>query len=275
MKTVVFPTDFKDKSEGALNFAVNFCLTNHCKLVLVHSYFAMAQETGLSNEVMQTLITNAADDANHQMDLLKKRLASHENLVVESQVNFGFPIDIIVDACKETKADILITATAGARGLLDKLAGTITMSVAKRLMIPILAIPYESKLENIDEMLYATSYDEKDKKIIDQLLKLAHHFTAKVQTIHIVEEHEPQIDSASKLADQFRDLFANKPIHFRNLKRTDLESGIETYISTHKPDVLVLAHHHRSFLSSLFHFSVTKYFAYHAQLPLLILPVME
>jgi nucleotide-binding universal stress UspA family protein len=274
MKTIIFPSDFSELTHSSLEFAANYCQSIDARLIIQNSFFAMAQESGLSNEIMQTLITNAENDSKHGMDHLKAEMKSkYPNLQVEYYTKFGFPIDNIVDACKEFDADMVIMATKGATGIIDKIAGTITMGVAKRVNIPILAIPYGYKINKIDQMLFATSYEEKDKLVIEDAVKFAKHFNANIQAIHIIEDYEPQIDDATKKADSFKQYFANDAVTFRNLKRGEIEYGIETYIRTHKPDILVLAHEHRGFLSSLFHFSVTKFFAYHAELPILIYPV--
>ncbi|MBI3235750.1 MAG: universal stress protein [Bacteroidetes bacterium] len=273
MKTIIFPTDFSDGTKHAFDFAAKYCTSNKIKLIVQHSYFAMAQESGLSNEVMQTLITNAENDANDRCEKLKNEIKTqYPNLDFDMQSKFGFPIDNIVTACKETDANMVIMATKGAKGLIDRIAGTIALGVAERVNIPVLAIPYGYKLEKIEQMLYATNFEEKDKTIIGDALGFAKHFDANIQAIHIIEEYEPQIDSAAKKAEEFKNYFASDHLQIRNLKRGEVEHGIETYVHTHKPDVLILAHQHRGFWSSIFHFSVTKYFAFHAELPILIYP---
>lgn len=273
MKTVLFPTDFSASVADAMDFAIQYCLDRRARLVIQHSYFAMAQETGLSNEVMQSLIVNAEHDAEHSRKKMESELkAKYPSLDFEFHVKFGFPVDNITEAAEHFKADLIIMATKGAHGLIDKIAGTVTMGVAESVKVPVLAIPYGHKMSQIDQLLYATTYDEKDRVLLHQALDFAKNFNAHIQAIHVIEPYEPQIDRATDLAARFKGYFADHNIQFRNLHREEVEGGIQTYVQNHKPDVLILAHKHRGFWSSLFHTSVTKYFAHHAQLPLLIFP---
>ena len=109
MKTIIFPSDFSELTHSSLEFAANYCQSIDARLIIQNSFFAMAQESGLSNEIMQTLITNAENDSKHGMDHLKAEMKSkYPNLQVEYYTKFGFPIDNIVDACKEFDADMVI-----------------------------------------------------------------------------------------------------------------------------------------------------------------------
>jgi nucleotide-binding universal stress UspA family protein len=73
--------------------------------------------------------------------------------------------------------------------------------------------------------------------------------------------------SIDELKEEFKD---DDNVFVRNIKRDDVVEGLEAYIQTYKPDVLVLAVYEKSFFDKLFTQSVTNHFVYHADLPMLI-----
>jgi len=61
-----------------------------------------------------------------------------------------------------------------------------------------------------------------------------------------------------------------KDVDFKNVHRANIIEGLETYMKTHKPDVLALAIYEKSFFEKIFNDSVTKHFVQVGKLPILI-----
>ena len=58
-------------------------------------------------------------------------------------------------------------------------------------------------------------------------------------------------------------------VTIKNINRQEVYDGLKTYVRTHKPDVLALGVHHKSFLSKIFDRSITEHFVQVGDIPLL------
>jgi nucleotide-binding universal stress UspA family protein len=59
----------------------------------------------------------------------------------EKTARSGQPVDEIIKAADEDKADLIVMATEGHNGFLDALRGSTTEQVLRRAPCPVLAIP--------------------------------------------------------------------------------------------------------------------------------------
>lgn len=273
MKTILFPTDFSPKGQEAMDFAISWCLKHQARMVFQHAYFNLIQESDTNPEIMQSIQAQMAMAVETHQEALRSKLnTQYPELQFEIHAQFGFPAEVILEAARKHHADLIIMATKGVRGFIDQIAGTTAMGVIEHAQVPVLTIPYGHLIKQTDHLLFATDYDVQDREVISQILKWTQPFNAQIRAIHIVEPFEPQIDRASKLAETFNGYFPDQPITFKNLNREEIASGIETYIENHQTDMLVLVHKHRGLWNNLFHAGITRYFAHHAKLPLLVMP---
>ena len=72
------------------------------------------------------------------------------------------------------------------------------------------------------------------------------------------------------MVSYLEDSFENEPVSVKNIDRADIIEGLESYIKIHKPDVLALSLHEKSFFGKLFDTSVAKHFVQEAKIPMLI-----
>ena len=101
-------------------------------------------------------------------------------------------------------------------------------------------------------------------------MTIAKPFGAVCQVVHIHDYFEMNVaHHLENTVHQLKNEFDKEQVTVTNLRRANIIEGLETYIKTHKPDVLALAVHEKSFLSKIFDTSITEHFVEEANLPIL------
>jgi nucleotide-binding universal stress UspA family protein len=118
--------------------------------------------------------------------------------------------------------------------------------------------------------MYAADFKEDEVTATYKVLAMAQPLGATCKVIHIHDYFEMNVEQTVKqTVAELKDEFQNFDISFKDLNRDEIVKGLETYIRTHKPDVLALAVYEKSFFSKIFDSSITQHFIQEAKLPML------
>jgi nucleotide-binding universal stress UspA family protein len=91
------------------------------------------------------------------------------------------------------------------------------------------------------------------------------------KVIQIKEFFDPETEQKTNaILKDLKNEFEKEKIIFKNLVRSNIINGIETYSGNSNPDVLVLGVYEKSFFSNFFNESITKHFIGEGLIPLLI-----
>jgi nucleotide-binding universal stress UspA family protein len=271
MKKILIPTDFSQTARDAYAYALEYCkaLGEPCGVKVVHVFMPEAASTPTFippvQEFMEIKEQTLKEFAHHTFE-------KPDNVEeVETEQLIGFPGDEIIELSKEF--DLVIMGTTGDGGLLEKLFGSVSTIVAQRSHCPVLLIPHGVKYQNPDQILYASSAEASDERLIEQLIVFNKPFQARIHFVHVEREGDAAFSKSKE--EIFEELFdAGEPpfaFEFANIKSADVDASINQYAEMEKIDLIVMATRQRSFWEQLFHKSQTKKMALHARLPLLIL----
>lgn len=149
---ILVPIDFSDDSLYALKSAAVEFAKPTSTLVLLHVVEASGEDTGaarlMSRGRMQAVSREAiSTEATHQPDPTTARMEQLKSLAsplaagwqtVETLVSVGVPTEIIIDAVKTQKIDLVIMGSHGKGGVAKILFGSTTYDVARRLRCAVL-----------------------------------------------------------------------------------------------------------------------------------------
>lgn len=275
MKTILFPTDFSANALHASQYAGILAKSFDANVVLinVHSIPSIS-EYQLPYEIDNLIKSNqkkSEDDlrdfAVHFMQIT--HLAANR---ISQIVEYGFTNDKIIETAETIQADMIVMGTKGANNLLDKWLGTHSHAVMKKASCPVWIIPSKATINYPQNILYAADFKEDEVVATQKVLRFAAPLGAKCKVVHVHDYFEINIDNDVKemvkyLDDEFENV---DDVSFVNLNRANIIEGLETYIKTHKPDVLAMAISEKSFFEKLFDQSITKHFVQGGNLPMLI-----
>ena len=152
-KKILYPTDFSETAELALNQVKAFKTLKVEEVVLLHViderdikkrdiFSLLLGVAGLNKSVEEfenELKNKLIEEAKSKMESIKKELEDI-GFKVEEVVVIGIPHEKIVKIAKEEGADIIIMGSHGKTNLRDILLGSVTENVIKKSNKPVLVV---------------------------------------------------------------------------------------------------------------------------------------
>jgi nucleotide-binding universal stress UspA family protein len=273
MKTILFPTDFSNNAIHASEYAGMVAKRMNANVVLLNVYTVPTiSEYQLPNEI-ENFINQNKREAQTNLEEFTKLFLKNTGLQperVSTRVEYGYVSDKIVDTARGMQADMIVMGTKGASDFLDRWLGTNAQKVMKHSDCPVWIIPQKALIHYPQNFLYAADFQEDELLATHKVKQLAEPFGAKCNVVHIHDYFEVNVGHRIEAtAHQIGDVFEDDAVSVKTLHRANIIEGLETYIRTHKPDVLALAIHEKSFFDGIFDTSITKHFVQEAHLPIL------
>jgi len=138
---IVLTTDLSEYSLRALPYAISLADRFDAKLKIVSVNEPTLQ---VSDVAWVGIDTRAADEA-----LAREAQGTIERIIreqvpggveAEAKILTGNPVDSIIDYCRETNADLLVTCTHGRSGLSHVLMGSTAEALVRRAPCPVLTL---------------------------------------------------------------------------------------------------------------------------------------
>ncbi len=273
MKTILFPTDFSENAHHASEYAGMLAKRLGANIVLLHTYMIpMATEFQVPYDI------NGFDEICRKS--AEERLREFTTSLIEStglaperisrMIEFGTISSKIVEVSKTINADMIVMGTQGANTVLDRWVGTNAQEVMKTAECPVWIIPTKSPIEYPQKVMYAADFEEDEVAATQKVLDIIEPLEVFCKVIHVNEyidlnSHQKVKETVSNLKEEFE----YDDVFIRNIDRSDVIEGLESYIETFRPDVLAMAIHEKSVLNKIFEPSITKHFVQAAMLPML------
>jgi nucleotide-binding universal stress UspA family protein len=274
MKTILFPTDFSKNAIHASEYAGLIAKKFDAKVILLHVFsIPMVPATHTSYNVRYAIESYRKALTKDLEKFAEKflKITSISPDMVSSKIEYGFPADQILEVAKSVHADMIVMGTKGASNFLDRWLGTNTQKVIRETECPVWVVPYKAKLEYPASVLYAADFQEDEIVALHKLLWLTEPLKASCSVVHINDFFELYTGAPSNdMVHYLNDEFEHDEITIQNINSEGVIAGLESYISKHKPNLLALAVHEKSFWSKIFDKSITKHFVQDAKLPMLI-----
>jgi nucleotide-binding universal stress UspA family protein len=273
MKTILFPTDFSKNAAHAARYAAMLAKLYDANLVFLHvHHIPMVPENYDSSEVRNAISLNEKG-AKEDLEAFTKKFIHDSNLPIErvsQRVAYGFVAEIILEIADDIKADMIVMGTQGASDMIDKWLGTHAQEVMKKAECPVFTIPKNAPINFPQRILYAADFKEDEILATEKLLYMAKPLGASCKVVHIHDYFEPNVGHIlEETIKELEEKFKNEDVTIQQLHRANIIEGLEGYIKTYYPDILAMAIHEKSFLSTIFDTSITRHFIQEAKLPML------
>ncbi|HEY0679458.1 MAG TPA: universal stress protein [Chitinophagaceae bacterium] len=269
MQTILVPTDFSANATNAVTYAAQLAKKMNAGIVLLHAYML---PTPVS-EVPYVMV-NAEEIQRENEQLAKeeaRKLEAAHGIGVSYIVRLGFPSEEIESVIEDQPIDLVVMGMRG-KGTLEKMMGSTTTSVIKKLRKPILVVPQDSTYREIKQVTYATDFSYTVSfHVYDPLISILNLFNAYLHIVH-VQKGRDELNSQEIAGEiQLDPVFSSIQHEFHIVKDTEVKHGIKSYLEEHQTDLLVMVTHEHSFLERLFGRSHTKAMVYDTHIPLLVL----
>jgi len=285
MKHLLVPIDFSEYSYNACQYALQLASRYRAKVTLFHAYHIPIVDPLMPAEYLSDLAESAEKEVNGNMEKLVEQLnqyvTSHHlgAIDVKTHITMGFASDEIILAVEKLMPDLIVMGRRFTEGMTKILLGSITSTIVEKAKLPVLVVPENVKGEKpVTEILYASEFDETDKRTLAKVLAFAQPLDAKVHCLHIDLQGQGEATSKAKLDELEKNYFAEKVrghILFRNITAENTVDGLLGYADTNHISIMAMLTHKRTFFMKLFDRSLAQKVAFKTNIPLLVYHDME
>ncbi|MCG3167124.1 MAG: hypothetical protein POELPBGB_02908 [Bacteroidia bacterium] len=270
MKNILLPTDFSHNAQNALKYALQFFGTgNH--YILLNTWQAPYTPPEVLISVEDILMKTSKEGLENELSAALK-LKHAEGNTFETISQYGNLVDIISAVAREKKADVVVMGTQGASGIRETLLGSNSASVAKSIACPLLMIPAKSEYKKIRTMVFAADYKHIEKQeTLQVMVNIAKENSSEITILNVLDKGKITDVNQGYEGIKIDHLFSGINHSYSFIENDDKAAGIDEYLHTNNPDLLVMLERKTGFFKSIFHRSITKQMAFHTHVPMLVL----
>lgn len=276
MKNILVPIDFSEQAKYAAKVATDIAKLTNSKIFLLHMLelptgIVDPTSLGSSNNTPTTLLF--LKRAHEKFEDFKK-LPFFKGVEIEDSVLFHKAYDGIINESEKQEADLIVMGSKGISGLEEMLIGSNTEKVVRNSDVPVLVIKSDVDNFKIENIVFASNFDQKNKVAFQKILDFAALFNArlhllKINTIHNFETTKESSDAIRNFINEF-DL-GDYTLNIYN--DVSVEAGILNFSNVIDVDVILLNTSGRRGLAHLFTGSLGEDLSNHAKLPVITFKV--
>jgi len=143
LKRILVPIDFSPTSLKALEHAADLAAPSKAELLLLSVveplYPLMPDYDGVQSAALGRILDDHREAARKGLERLERRCAKRR-LRVRSLVGTGRPFEVIGQAAKRQRADLIVIATHGRTGFSHLLTGSVAERVVRTAPCPVLTV---------------------------------------------------------------------------------------------------------------------------------------
>lgn len=291
LKRILVPVDFSVESNNAVKLAIDFAKKFSAEIRLFHVYYNPAIEVApfdtshayhinLSN-YLHEIEQNARNQMREMIISLKKIIDRDKiKIRITQSLSNGLAADEILSMIYKYRPGLIIMGSKGMGKQSEGMIGSVTMKVVAKSEVPVIALPDNSNLISVNKVqniMYATDFDEYDEKALYKLINLLHPLNPALHLVHVSVGKKRtwdkvKMDTLSRyISDEFKEISAENKI----IVSDDVLNGLETYIRENPVDIIALTNHSRGLLDSFFTPSITKMIMQRINKPLFVFKAVD
>ena len=278
MKKILVPCDFSDLAVQAFQFALQIAKQNNGEIILLNVIELPVLHDTMLMPILyfeENYFKDMKVSIERNFEKLKIKWMT-EGSKVRSLVECGPTTTTINRIAEETKADLIIMGTHGATGFKEFLVGSNTEKIVRLSSIPVLAIKKSHELSRIKNIVFPTTLDPDQHKLLAHIKELQTFFSAKlhlllVNTPHNLKRTIGEKDMMEAYAKDF-----DLENYTLNTRDDFYESdAIMNFTIGIKADMIAMGTHSRKGLAHLFSGSVSEDVVNHIDCPIWTYSVKE
>lgn len=139
IKNILFPTDFSEYNDAALEYATRLAAESGATLHLVHVHDTRDLSTAMG-EASYLYASKWDDERRRAEDRLKRITPKDPAVAYEHHALLGLPDAEIVGFAADHKVDLIVMASHGRSGLSRLVMGSIAEGVMRKATCPVLVV---------------------------------------------------------------------------------------------------------------------------------------
>lgn len=272
-RTIVYPTDFSDCAENAMQYAMAIAKAMKCKVQVVYSV-DVGNIVKLEENPIRVLedIQLLEGKAKNRLRKIKRTMEANA-IVCKTEVLKDPGISWLPEYIEKQRPYLVVMGTTGSGSLEKKLFGSNTYRVITKTHFPLLVVPKDAIFKGFNKMFFATDFEKKDTENIKFLIEIARYYKASIDVVNVTEtafESEEEKVHIDNLKNELSKTVHNDKVDYKVLRWDNVEERLEILLKESKADLLALVNRKKSFIDRLFYKSIVKKMVYRTKIPLLI-----
>lgn len=272
IKSILVPTDFSKEAESALKVAAQIAKKTNAKINLLHIIDLPVYQPDLVTSGTNESTPEALFFMEQTNQRIKETLSQSflEGIDIQEKVSFESVTDGIINMSEENNNDIIIMGSHGTTGFEEIFIGSNAEKVVRTSKKPVLVIKEECDIFNINDLVYATSFEESNKPC----LKAAGDFAALIEAkLHLLWINTPSgFKTTYQIEHKMNKTIGDLPIRNYTLNiynDNSVEKGILNFANSINAGMIGISTHGRKGISHFFNGSLGEDVVNHAKRPVL------
>ncbi len=277
IKRILVPTDFSETSNFAIEKACRIASLFNAELYVIHVLEGSPYKLVKSDEnpkekiVMQKYVMD-------KLALLASSISEKFHITVNTLLGENRVVEVIDDAIKDNKIDLIVMGTKGASGIKEVLIGSNAQKIVNGAVCPVITIKNApSKLDFSNIVLPLESWNNSLEKL-DYVSSFATNYKSEVHLLGIIESRKRAdmrkvltlLNNAESYLKVHNIPCARKIIASQNLAKETLE-----YANAIKANLIMVLSERESRLGSVLPDAFAKHIINHSEIPVMsIKPAM-
>jgi nucleotide-binding universal stress UspA family protein len=285
MKTIAVLTDFSDHSEHVTRYALHLAQKIKANILLFNAFLVpsdipIAAQVAWPSDEYPEMENYSCDKLKVlckklEDELKAKSFAGFFKPAITSQCEEGFIANTLNKLEENKDVILMVIGTHSTDDLSTFLMGNNCRQIIDAAKLPLMIIPKNAPIGNIEKFAFATDITYSDVAYINALASLAKQFPAEIMITNV--NPDTPLDSENDAAVH---LFINdvtnevdySKISYRSIPNTSVKKGLEWLIANISFDMLVMVHRKSSFFEFFYKSSISKKMAACSTVPLLVYP---
>lgn len=270
MNKILVLTDFSENARNAIHYALQAFPPDTFSYILLHCYPRVITFGDNIISLSERMRDESYEALNQEEKLISEQAG--REIVFEKKAYLGFLNEAVNAMAEMYTPDLIVMGTKGETGLPAALLGSNASSLIKATHIPLLIVPEGARFNGMKEIVLAADVQTILKpEHLEPLVDMADIFESSLTVINVVRDDKTAPQDAEVDVAGLRENFGSHPIRVEFVHDPKIEHGIAQYVHEHPCDLLVVIERSRTFIVDLFHRSVSRNLALHADIPLFVL----
>ena len=251
MKKILVPCDFSDTAIEAFKFAVGIAEKSNGTIHLLNVVeLPVLYDSAAVLSFEQTYMSDRKKEVEKNFSKLKEKWAKDMPVKIKTYVEYGGTVAVIRRMIQETKADLVVLGTHGAKGLKEYTIGSNTEKIVRSSPVPVIAL--KKSIKQVKNIVLPSPPEFDMEELTMEVKELQNFFGA---TLHVLYVNTPaRFRTDAQIRQSMKD-FA-KRFMLRNFTLTifnDLteEEGIRNFASEVNADMIAMRTHGRRGIAHL------------------------
>ncbi|MFT5847687.1 MAG: nucleotide-binding universal stress UspA family protein [Psychroserpens sp.] len=270
MKKILVPTDFSIEAENALKVAAQIAKKHNSEIYLLHMLEIPMQE-------IDTISTHA--DVPEVMFFMKMAHQKFEEIMNSSYLE-GLTVHEIVkpdgsfngisEICKEHGITMIIMGSHGASGIKEMFVGSNAEKAVRNSDVPVLVIKNDYDDFSIDDIVFASDFNNDNKETYRQAIEFATAFGAKLHLLMVnTASNFSTTNKANDRINAFISDYSFKNFTINIYNDESIEKGVLNFSKHIDADLIGISTHGRQGIAHFFNGSISEDLVNHANRPVI------